>query len=173
MKDQLRVTSFINLCPCFEFVGRIDGTDLVGEKLSPEVAIQLINYFNQFNTITPITLIAKPSKSDKEKPYYTLLCSEMPSLLDGDKHLTERHLSQQLEEQLCEHFHYRLARELGQLDEAKILIKKNALDLYAQHKTDEGMVKGNIKIEPLIIWENITFTADTNYIKTSAAEASS
>jgi hypothetical protein len=157
MKDHLRVTSFINLCPCFEFIGRIDGTDLVGEKLSPEVAIQLINYFNQFDTITPITLIALPARDPKKKPRYTLLCSTTPSLIYGDKNLTENNLSKLLEEQLCEHFHYKLARELGQLDSAKILIKENALDFYAQHKIDQGMVKGNIKVEPLIVWENALF----------------
>lgn len=172
MKDHLRVTSFINLCPCFEFIGRIDGTDLVGEKLSPEVALQLINYFNQFNTITPITLIAIPAKSDRDKPRYSLLCSTTPSLVEHDKEATEHHLSLRLEEQLCEHFHYKLARELGQLDHARILIKENALELYAQHKIDQGMVKGNIKIEPLIIWENALFepeSADQNSVKTEAA----
>ena len=157
MKDHLRVTSFINLCPCFEFIGRIDGTDLVGEKLSPEVAIQLINQFNQFDTVTPITLIAIPAQSEKEKPRYSLLCSATAALIMSDKEATEHHLSQRLEEQLCEHFHYKLARELGQLDHAKILIKENALDYYAQHKIDQGMVKGNIKVEPLITWEHAPF----------------
>lgn len=154
MKDHLRVTSFINLCPCFEFIGRLDGTDLVGEKLSPEVAIQLINHFNQFDTITPITLIAIPARSNREKPRYSLLCSATTALIISDKETTEHHLSQRLEEQLCEHFHYKLARELGQLDHARIIIKENALDYYAQHKVDQGMVKGNIKVEPLITWEN-------------------
>jgi hypothetical protein len=161
MKDQLRVTSFINLCPCFEFIGRIDGTDLVGEKLSPEVAIQLITYFNQFDTVTPITLIARPAKIDTEKACYTLLCSSTPSLIERDKETTEQYLSLRLEEQLCEHFHYKLARELGQLGSAKVLIKENALDFYAQHKVDQGMVKGNIKVEPLIIWENALFESET------------
>ena len=160
MKDQLRVTSFINLCPCFEFIGRIDGTDLVGEKLSPEVAIQLINYFNQFDTITPITLIALPATTDTDKPRYTLLCSSTQALITDDKKLTESTLSKILEEQLCEHFHYKLARELGQLDCAKILIKQDALDFYAQHKIDQGMVKGNIKVEPLITWENAFFATE-------------
>ena len=160
MKDQLLVTSFINLCPCFEFIGRIDGTDLVGEKLSPEVAIQLINYFNQFDTITPITLIALPVTTDKDQPRYTLLCSSTQALIAGDKQQTESNLSRILEEQLCEHFHYKLARELGQLNSAKVLIKPDALDFYAQHKIDQGMVKGNIKVEPLITWENAPFTAE-------------
>jgi hypothetical protein len=171
MKDQLRVTSFIHLCPCFEFIGRIDGTDLVGEKLSPEVAIQLINHFNQFDTITPITLIALPANTNKDKPRYILLCSATSSLISSDKELTEADFSKRLEEQLCEHFHYKLARELGQLNSARVLIKQNALDLYAQYKVDQGMVKGNIKVEPLITWENASFSAELQQkeiIKTDA-----
>ncbi len=157
MKDQLLVTSFINLCPCFEFIGRIDGTDLVGEKLSPEIAIQLISYFNNFDSITPITLIALPPKTLEEKPRYALLCSSTKSLVSGNIAFTENNLSQRLEEQLCENFHYNLARELGQLNSAKVIIKKDALDFYAQHKIDQGMVKGNVKVEPLITWENSPF----------------
>lgn len=162
MKDQLKVTSFINQCPCFEFIGRIDGTDLVGEKISPEVAIQLINHFNQVDTVTPITLIALPAKKAHEKPRYALLCSDLPSLIEGDTEQTENSLSKRLEEQLCEHFHYKLARELGQLDSARVMIKKDALNFYAQHKIDQGMVKGNIKVEPLITWENNNFSFETN-----------
>lgn len=158
MKDQLKVTSFINQCPCFEFIGRIDGTDLVGEKISPEVAIQLINHFNQVDVVTPITLIALPAKKAHEKPRYALLCSDLPSLIEGYTEQTENSLSTRLEEQLCEHFHYKLARELGQLDSARVMIKKDALNFYAQHKMDQGMVKGNIKVEPLIIWENNNFS---------------
>lgn len=171
MKDHLRVTSFIKLCPCFEFIGRIDGTDLVGEKLSPEVAIQLINQFNEFDTITPITLIAIPAKTEQEKPHYSLLCSTTAAFIMDDKETTEHHLSQRLEEQLCEHFHYKLARELGQLGHAKILIKENALDYYAQHKVDRGMVKGNIKVEPLITWENSLFELEVAELSTIDTEA--
>jgi hypothetical protein len=158
MKDQLLVISFINLCPCFEFIGRIDGTDLVGEKLSSEIAIGLISYFNNFDSITPITLIALSTKSLEEKPRYTLLCSSTNLLVSSDIVLNENNLSQLLEEKLCEHFHYNLARELGQLNSAKVIIKKDALELYAQHKIDQGMVKGNVKVEPLITWENSYFT---------------
>lgn len=171
MKDHLRVTSYINLCPCFEFIGRMDGTDLVGEKLSPQVAIQLINHFNQFDTITPITLMAIPARSDNEKPRYALLCSSTPELISDDKDSTQHHLSRRLEEQLCEHFHYNLSRELGQLDPAKIIIKQNALDYYAQHKVDQGMVKGNIKVEPLITWESSLFEPVVSEVPSNSMEA--
>lgn len=160
MKDQLKVTDFIHQCPCFEFIGRIDGTDMVGEKLSPETAVQLINNFNDDADITPITLIAIPAGEKQEKPSYLLLCehsSELSNNLAEDQLAEkERLLAAELEQQLSKHFHYQLARELGQLAPARVSIQKDALSLYADHKVEQGMVKGNIKVEPLVLWQNLT-----------------
>lgn len=160
MKDQLKVTDFIHQCPCFEFIGRIDGTDMVGEKLSPETAVQLINDFNNDADITPITLIAIPAGEQQEKPSYLLLCehsSEISCNLTEEQIIEKEHLlAAELEQKLSKHFHYQLARELGQLAPATVSIKKDALSLYADHKVEQGMVKGNIKVEPLVLWQNLT-----------------
>lgn len=154
MKDQLKVTGFIHKAPCFEFIGRIEGTDMVGEKISPESAIQVLNDFNLEQDITPITLIAMPVNKQQEKPCYILLCEKENNSSTANLAMRETELSLQLEKSLSQHFHYQLARELGQLDSAKISIKKDALSLYAKHKMEQGMVKGNIKVEPLILWQN-------------------
>lgn len=154
MKDQLKVTGFINRCPCFEFIGRIEGTDMVGEKLSPETAVQLLNDFNNENDITPITLIAIPANEQQDKPCYLLLSENDSSLNEDNLLARENELAAQLEERLSQHFHYQLARELGQLDKARVSIKQDALAVYANHKVEQGMVKGNIKVEPLILWQN-------------------
>lgn len=156
MKDQLEVTDFINECPCFEFIGRIDGTDMVGEKLSPETAVQLLNHFNNESDITPITLFAVPASQQQEKPSYLLLCEQGTDLTEEQLIVKEKALAKQLEEQLSKHFHYQLARELGQLAPARVSIKNDALALYADHKVEQGMVKGNIKVEPLVLWQNLT-----------------
>ncbi|MEE3190948.1 MAG: hypothetical protein VX281_08330, partial [Pseudomonadota bacterium] len=63
-------------------------------------------------------------------------------------------LGAQLEEQLNQHFHYKLARELGQLGHAEMLIVPDAMEVYTEHKIAGGMVAGNIKIEPLALWQN-------------------
>jgi len=156
MKDQLKVTGFIDRCPCFEFIGRIDGTDMVGEKLAPETAIKLLNDFNQELGITPITLIAIPANEQQAKPSYLMLC-QSDEISTNDIPHKEAELAEKLEQQLSQHFHYQLARELGQLGKAEISIKHEALALYANHKIDQGMVKGNIKVEPLILWQNQNF----------------
>jgi hypothetical protein len=157
MKDQLKVTGFIDQCPCFEFIGRIDGTDMVGEKLSPETAVQLLNKFNLEEDIIPITLIAMPANDQQTKPCYLLLCEKDGPLIAGTLTEREDQLTKSLEKMLSQHFHYQLARELGQLGCARVCIKQDALALYANHKVEQGMVKGNIKVEPLILWMNQSF----------------
>jgi hypothetical protein len=157
MKDQLKVTGFIDQCPCFEFIGRIDGTDMVGEKLSPETAVQLLNKFNLEEDIIPITLIAMPANDQQTKPCYLLLCEKDGPLIGGTLTEREDQLTKSLEKMLSQHFHYQLARELGQLGCARVCIKQDALALYANHKVEQGMVKGNIKVEPLILWMNQSF----------------
>jgi len=157
MQDKLKVTGFINQCPCFEFIGRIEGTDMVGEKLSPDTAIQLLNEFNLEQDITPITLIAMPANPQQDKPCYLLLCENDNSPTDESLKIRTAELAERLERTLSKHFHYQLARELGQLGTAQVSIQQDALALYASHKVEQGMVKGNIKVEPLILWQNQDF----------------
>ncbi len=148
-KDMLLVTGFINQCPCLRFISRIDGVDMVGEKLSPDSAVKLIDHFSGVAGMSPVTLLALPSSEERNKPVYALLCN------GGDDAVQQRNeLSRQLEEQLCQHFHYKLARELGQLDNAEMLVVPDAMEVYTSHKIAGGMVAGNIKIEPLVLWQN-------------------
>lgn len=48
-----------------------------------------------------------------------------------------------------EHFHYELARDLGQLDQPQIFYVDNGWEGYKQVVVREGMIEGNIKPEPL------------------------
>jgi hypothetical protein len=153
MKDQLKVTGFINQCPCLEFIGRLNEIDMVGEKLSPEVAVSIINEFSKYESVTPISLLAIPSSAETNLPRYVLLCND-----DGlNENIKAKHrveLSQQLDERLSQNFHYKLARELGQLKCAQVLLMPDAMDIYTSHKIAKGMVAGNIKIEPMVLWMN-------------------
>jgi hypothetical protein len=54
-----------------------------------------------------------------------------------------------LEKGLRELFHYDLARDLGQLAEAEVVTTPNARAVYEELGALRGMVKGNIKVEPL------------------------
>lgn len=152
MNDQLKVNGFINECPCLEFVGRLNGIDMVGEKISPEIAIDIINEFAATEKIAPISLLAIPSSKETSKPMYALLCDD--NFPGSNSSTLKNTLSQQLESRLCQSFHYKLARELGQLGEAKVLLTGDAMSIYTSHKISRGMVAGNIKIEPLVLWES-------------------
>jgi len=153
MKDQLKVTGFINECPCLEFIGRLNGIDMVGEKLSPEIAVNIINEFSKHEQVSPISLLAIPSSEDTDLPRYVLLCND-DGLSKASKAKQWVELSRQLEERLCHSFHYKLARELGQLECAQVLLMPDAMDVYTSHKISRGMVAGNIKIEPMVLWLN-------------------
>jgi hypothetical protein len=49
-------------------------------------------------------------------------------------------------------FHYRLARDLHQLNHAQALVTNNANEIYHYRCRQRGMAQGNIKIEPLVLW---------------------
>ncbi|MFT6030018.1 MAG: hypothetical protein ACI8O8_001761 [Oleiphilaceae bacterium] len=153
LKDQLKVTGFMNQCPCLEFIGRLDGIDMVGEKLSPEIAVEIIDDFNHYSQLTPISLLALPTSKLGSKPFYALLCKGVMTLCAAETRQLETKLNQLLEAKLSQCFHYHLARELGQLNRAEVLIMPNAMEIYTDHKISQGMVAGNIKIEPLTLWQ--------------------
>lgn len=138
LDDCLRVTGFYGQVPCFEFQGRRFGVDLVGEKLSPEVAHKLLTTLNQQH-IQAISLFAVDTQQ-QAKPFYAVLVEgEATSLLSVD----------QIDQTLREHFHYELARDLGQLDQPQIFYVENGWEGYKQVVMREGMIEGNIKPEPL------------------------
>jgi len=153
MNDQLLVTDFVNDIPCLEFIGRMDGIDMVGEKLSPQVAIELLKELDDCLGITPVSLLGVPGSQTDEKARYVLLCNEDSDQRIVDISVLRQELQQRLETKLQAHFHYNLARELGQLAMAGVVILKDAIKFYEDAKIKKGMSKGNIKIEPLIMWD--------------------
>lgn len=158
IKDKLKVSDFLNDCPCFEFLGRMDGVDMVGEKLSTDLASDIISQFSKpflpAVDVRPLSLLAVPSSY----PFYLLLC-------EVDKNVSERvvsemkhKLAERLEAELQKSFHYKLARDLGQLDHATVHCSHNARELYLERGNKRGMVSGNIKVEPLVLWDGeLTF----------------
>ncbi|MDX5298135.1 MAG: GH3 auxin-responsive promoter family protein, partial [Gammaproteobacteria bacterium] len=154
MKDRLRVVEPLHTCPCFEFLGRMDGIDLVGEKLSSELAITLLNRLPQTlpdQRFLPLSLLALPVTPTL--PCYLVLC-EIPEALDGPTRTRLQHEVQvQVEQALQTHFHYRLARDLGQLGPVVALCSVDARALYLTRSVQRGMIAGNVKIEPLLLWD--------------------
>lgn len=153
LEDRLLVTDFLNQCPCFEFQGRIDGADLAGEKISTGTAQGIVNRFSQELPIVPISVVAIPGEHwpqvamEGTKGCYVLLCE--PGVGDAQDELV---LSGVLEEMLLKNFHYQLARELKQLAPARVVVSHQAREFYKYRCTQRGMVTGDIKIEPLVLW---------------------
>jgi GH3 auxin-responsive promoter. len=145
LRDRLKVVDFIDGCPCFSFLGRIDGVDLVGEKLSPEIAMNIIERVSDKYDIRALSLLGvTQGRNGWEKPNYVLLC-------ESDKRkVAEDDIAQYIEEILQESFHYKLARDIDQLSPAKALVRPNARELYIRRGERRGMTLGDMKIEPLI-----------------------
>ena len=148
MSDVVRVDGFLGQVPCFTFLGRNDGVDLVGEKTSATLAQQIQDGLDLQGAL-PVTLLAL-DQSTRLSPGYALLveCAE-----GADRPALEASLAGQLERALQSNFHYKLARELGQLQPAACVALPHMRDLYLDQCRLRGMVEGNIKIEPLRHWK--------------------
>lgn len=145
LRDRLRVRGFVGNTPCLEFQGRMDDTDMVGEKLSPDAAMRALSALHVSDDCQPVSLIPLPSglNSASERPCYVALC-------EGEPNPERDHArSEALERGLREFFHYDLARDLGQLAQAQVVTTPHARAVYEELGVLRGMVKGNIKVEPL------------------------
>ncbi|WP_151813872.1 GH3 family domain-containing protein [Acinetobacter ursingii] len=138
LDDCLRVTHFMGQVPCLEFQGRRFGVDLVGEKLAPEMAQQLLNQLS-VEQCKAISLFAIDTQQ-KIKPFYCVL-------FEGS--LNEEMNIEYIDSLLRQNFHYELARDLGQLDQPRILNTSNGWETYKKLVMNDGMIEGNIKPEPL------------------------
>ncbi|KPA13200.1 GH3 auxin-responsive promoter family protein [Candidatus Magnetomorum sp. HK-1] len=149
MKDRLEVYDFLFKTPCLRFLGRIGDVDMVGEKMSPEMAINILSQVNQKFNVKTLTLMAVTNQG--KKPYYYLLCEGRK-----DNNLSVK-LAKYSEEILSKAFHYKLARELNQLGKARSIITPNARQIYQDLAVKKGMILGNLKIEPLTLCEDLPF----------------
>ncbi|MCH2242713.1 MAG: GH3 auxin-responsive promoter family protein, partial [Aquabacterium sp.] len=144
MSDVVRVDGFLGSVPCLTFLGRNDGVDLVGEKISATTAQGLLDTLPA-GTL-PVTLLAL-DRSSGGRPGYVLLVEGAA----GSQGLRPD-LGAHIEAGLLQHFHYRLARELDQLAPAACIALPAMRDLYLEQCRERGMIEGNIKIEPLRHW---------------------
>ena len=135
--------------PCLTFLGRNDGTDLVGEKIGAVFAQTVVDALPMGDSLKPVTLLAARHSSDAGQPGYILLLESgvgtlPPSLLEN--------VARALDAALSEQFHYRLARSLGQLCPARVVSRQDMREFYLDMCRQQGMIEGNIKIESLRHW---------------------
>lgn len=151
MNDRMRVNGFLGSVPTLRFLGRDDGTDLVGEKLGVALVQEILDELDYRGVVRPLSLVARDDAGDG-RPGYCLLTE--PDAGVGDECLRNhlQALSEALENCLLRHFHYRLARDLGQLAPARVCCHRRMRELYLSQCRNQGMIEGNIKIEVLRHW---------------------
>jgi len=144
MKDELVVKGFKQGLPCLEFIGRIHEIDFVGEKISPETISEI---FKKVETeYSPLKGICAFGIEDQNHPPFYLILFEGPnqSLDKLEK------IENAIESLLQEIFHYKLAKDLGQLRKSKIILTSDARKILEQISLKQGMISGNMKPERLM-----------------------
>ena len=95
MSDVLRVDAPLGQVPCFTFLGRNDGVDLVGEKTSATTAQAVLDGL-QLQGALPVTLLALDEARGRS-PGYALL---VECAADAPRGALQRDLADQVEKAL-------------------------------------------------------------------------
>lgn len=141
LNDLLLVEDMLHKTPCLKFLGRINEVDLVGEKISAELAQNLLTSISGEFGIKAISLLAFL----EPHAHYQLL-------IDGDDPLAfKEKIQSRMEELLQQNFHYKLARELHQLSVCEVKFAENAMEEYLAYSEKQIPIRGNIKLEPLLL----------------------
>ena len=136
-------------CPTFEFAGRLQGVDLVGEKMDPAAAQEILRKISREFQVHAMSFIADAGNSSK-KAGYTLLLESARTL--GPRETGD--ISKRTEELCSEFHHYKLARQLGQLRGVDVFATRTGLQCYMKLNRLSGLI-GGAKIEPLLQAENL------------------
>ncbi len=130
--DRVRATHRYQETMCLEFIGRSNRVcDLVGEKLNENFVRECLANLSTttaFQILLPV--LSKP-------PFYLLITDEATPKETG--------FAGALDERLSEAFHYRQARQLGQLQAARVVVVERAREIYFDYFTAKGMKFGDIK----------------------------
>ncbi len=137
LDDRLKVDGFLEQCPCLQFLGRLGGVDLVGEKLDNAVAQLVIDQINETGDYCAIALLGVPSGV---RPRYRILAASATGNADE--------LAIRAEAALRTVHHYALARDLGQLDPVEAVVRDDIVDYYFQVTGRLGL-EGGRKVDPL------------------------
>jgi hypothetical protein len=131
LQDRVRITGFFENAPCLEFLGRLQSIDLVGEKMDTQWVQDIFSSNPEWKAIV-LLAVRKPV------PHYCL-CYQGTVPLDIEKELLKLH-------------HYKVARELGQLEKARNVLVKDVFHLW--EKIGRSRIVGQNKVEFLLEVEN-------------------
>ena len=145
--DLVRCTGFCARTPTLEFVSRQGGCcDLVGEKLTPEMAERTLRRLEEPGPLTFALIAPEPDGHG-----YTLFVE------DPFARSTQT-LGTLLEAALCESYHYAHARRLGQLRPVRVRPVTNGMARYRAELLRRGIKTGDLKAAPLDAvnsWEGV------------------
>jgi GH3 auxin-responsive promoter len=141
LKDKVRVTGFYQDLPLLSFEGRDNVSDVMGEKLSySHVQNVVTKVLQEYHFDSVFTMLAP--RLEGNVCYYTLF-------LEAAKKASSsvfKSIIEDVDQALCSNFHYRYAREIGQLGELKLfLIKDGGNKAYFNRCIEEGQRAGDIK----------------------------
>ncbi|WP_257451496.1 GH3 auxin-responsive promoter family protein [Archangium lipolyticum] len=140
--DLVRVEGFHHATPCVRFVGRADSVcDLVGEKLAATRVSTVLDAMlpTVLGGRRPSFAMVAPEWEAQAAPAYRLfLETDAP-----DVHLEEA--ARAIERALCEGYHYRYARELGQLGPLRAIRVTEGTRRYEARCIALGQRAGDIK----------------------------
>ena len=138
LRDRVEVTGFLGTTPCLRFVGKADSvSDLFGEKLSEVFVSGVIsNLLKRAGSESGFAMLAPHRLEPAVR--YELHVHVDPHPADG--------FDARLDQALCDNPHYRLCRELGQLDAAVVVaVGPDAQSRFLDRLRAQGRRLGDIK----------------------------
>jgi hypothetical protein len=140
--DLIEVTGHFHGCPLIRFLGRHERvSDWFGEKLH-QVHVSLA--------------LRQAFAANKTSPAFAMLaCDSRPAasyVLYIDSAATDEVLDRigaNIEDALCNNFHYSYARRLGQIGPLRVFRAEHAAASYLEHAIASGQRAGNVKPEAL------------------------
>ena len=136
LRDRVEVNGFLGTTPCLRFIGKADRvSDLFGEKLS-EVFVSGVLRKLLGQGESTFAMLA-PHCDDRATRYELYFHRDEPAADD---------IEARLEQALCDNPHYRLCRELGQLDAAVLVsVNADAQARFLERFRAQGRRLGDIK----------------------------
>ena len=139
--DLVRVEGFHQATPCLRFMGRGDAvSDLVGEKLSARRVTTVLadTLSRELGQHPPFAMMAPEWEAPAPPDYRLFVDTDVPeSRLEAT--------GRALEQTLCEGYHYRYARELGQLGPVRVVRVTEGVRRYEARCIALGQRAGDIK----------------------------
>ena len=141
-KDRVRVTHRWRGLPVIRFEGRAHLSDLVGEKLEEGHVRSVLTRLLASHGTRPRFLLLAPERTSAGG-YYTLFIEPEEPLSPS----REEAILEALDQGLGENFHYRYARELGQLERPRMVVieENTGRESYMRRCAASGQRLGDIK----------------------------